>query len=81
MRAIASAVGINKETVSRDLQVSGNQTPEIQGADGKTYTVTCEPEPEVVDAELVDEPVRPEPSKVKRRPLPEAFTDAGRAGS
>lgn len=33
---------------------------------------------EVVDAELVDEPARPEPAKPKRRPLPEAFTDAGR---
>ncbi len=33
---------------------------------------------EVVDAELVDEPARPEPPKPKRRPLPEAFTDAGR---
>jgi transposase-like protein len=76
VRAIASAVGVNKETVSRDIQVSGNQTPEIQGADGKTYTVTREPE--VIDAELVDEPARPEPPKVKRRPLPEAFTDAGR---
>lgn len=76
VRAIASAVGVNKETVSRDIQVSGNQTPEIQGADGKTYTVTREPE--VVDAELVDEPARPEPPKQKRRPLPEAFTDAGR---
>jgi hypothetical protein len=34
--------------------------------------------PEVVDAELVDEPPTPEPLKPKRRPLPEAFTDAGR---
>lgn len=33
---------------------------------------------EVVDAELVDEPARPEPPKAKRRPLPEAFADAGR---
>lgn len=39
----------------------------------ETYAVTREPE--VVDAELVDEPAAP---KVKRRPLPEAFTDAGR---
>ncbi|WP_225793799.1 hypothetical protein [Streptomyces aculeolatus] len=34
--------------------------------------------PEVVDAELLDEPARPEPPRPKRRPLPEAFTDAGR---
>lgn len=33
---------------------------------------------EVVDAELIDEPTDPEPPKAKRRPLPEAFTDAGR---
>lgn len=31
-----------------------------------------------VDTELVAEPARPEPPKPKRRPLPEAFTDAGR---
>jgi hypothetical protein len=42
----------------------------------ETYALSREPE--VVDAELVDEPARPEPPKVKRRPLPEAFTDAGR---
>lgn len=33
---------------------------------------------EVVDAELVEEPARSEPPKLKRRPLPEAFNDAGR---
>lgn len=33
---------------------------------------------EVVDAEIIDDPPRPEPPKAKRRPLPEAFTDAGR---
>jgi hypothetical protein len=31
---------------------------------------------EVVDAELVDEPARPEPPKPKRRPLPEALAEA-----
>lgn len=35
-------------------------------------------EPDAVDAELIDEPTHPEPPKAKRRPLPEAFTDAGR---
>lgn len=41
--------------------------------------VWTEPEAdEVVDAELVDEPAHPEPSKPKRRPLPEAITEASR---
>lgn len=35
-------------------------------------------EPEPVIAELVDEPTAPEPAKAKRRPLPEAFTEASR---
>jgi len=35
-------------------------------------------ESEVVDAELVEEPAHPDPPKAKRRPLPEAFNDAGR---
>ena len=35
-------------------------------------------EPEPVIAELVDEPAMPEPAKAKRRPLPEAFTEASR---
>jgi transposase-like protein len=77
VRAIASATGVARNTVREDLREVGQfDPPEIRGADGKTYTVIREPE--VVDAELVDEPVRPEPPKVKRRPLPEAFTDAGR---
>jgi transposase-like protein len=78
VRAIASATGADKNTVMSDLrQVSEFRTPApVTGTDGKTYTVTREPE--IVDAELVDEPARPEPPKQKRRPLPEAFTDAGR---
>jgi transposase-like protein len=76
VRAIASATGVGRGTVERDLAGVPDGTPRIQGTDGKTYTVSREPE--VVDAELVDEPSRPEPPKQKRRPLPEAFTDAGR---
>ncbi|MEV6737927.1 hypothetical protein AB0N14_13730 [Streptomyces sp. NPDC051104] len=76
VRAIAAATGNSTRTVQKDLQVSSSTTPEIRGTDGKTYIVTREPE--VIDAELIDEPVSPEPPKVKRRPLPEAFTDAGR---
>lgn len=77
VRAIASATGVARNTVREDLRDVGQfDPPAIQGSDGKTYTVIREPE--VVDAELVDEPAHPEPPKQKRRPLPEAFTDAGR---
>lgn len=41
-------------------------------------THTARVEPEVVDAELVDEPAPAPTPKAKRRPLPEAFADAGR---
>jgi transposase-like protein len=79
VRAIASATGLSRGTVSNSLnEVSsfGHLPSQVTGTDGKTYTVTREPE--VVDAELVDEPAPSEPPKQKRRPLPEAFTDAGR---
>lgn len=79
VRAIASATGVGYGTVTRDLSATdpgGSVATPITGVNGKTYTVTRDPE--VVDAELVDEPARPEPPKQKRRPLPEAFTDAGR---
>lgn len=77
-RAIASATAMSEATVRRDLfaTASNDAVANVTGVNGKTYTVTREPE--VIDAELVDEPARPEPPKVKRRPLPEAFTDAGR---
>lgn len=58
-----------RETVER----TGGQP--TAAAVRETYAARAD---EVVDAELVDEPARPEPPKVKRRPLPEAFTDAGR---
>lgn len=46
IRAIASATGINKETVSRDLQVSGIQTAEVvTGVDGKSYAASRPPAP------------------------------------
>lgn len=62
-------VDVWRETVER---TGGHPTA---AAVRETYTARAE---DVVDAELVDEPVRAEPSKQKRRPLPEAFTDAGR---
>lgn len=73
-RAISAATGVSEPTVRRDLSGASFDAPVI-GRDGKTYTVTREPE--IVDAELVDERARPEPPKQKRRPLPEAFSDAG----
>lgn len=40
-RAIAGALGVNRETVMKDArQVAGNQPPVIQGADGKMYAAT-----------------------------------------
>jgi len=79
--AIASATRLGVGTVHRSLAASfpvGKvaQPDVITGVNGKKYAATREPE--VIDAELVDEPARSEPPKVKRRPLPEAFTDAGR---
>lgn len=95
VRAIAAATGINKETVSRDLQVSGNQTPaHVIGADGKTYTAT-RPAPEPFGgSDWLEPDDAPAPGQsheptggtsestpqaaARRRPLPEAFADAGR---
>jgi hypothetical protein len=62
-------VEVWRETVER----TGGQP--TAAAVRETYTARAD---EIVDAELVDEPARPEPPKVKRRPLPEAFNDAGR---
>ena len=74
-RAIASATGLSQSTVARTTE-SLDSVAVVTGVNGKTYAVTRETE--AIDAELVDEPARPEPPKQKRRPLPEAFTDAGR---
>lgn len=40
VRAIASATGISKDTVSRSLAGVSNETPAITGTDGKTYAPT-----------------------------------------
>jgi hypothetical protein len=83
-RAIGAAVGSSYATVQRDLEatdtnVSVGEPRTVLSLDGRERPAVREPAAdEVVDAELVDEPARPEPPKVKRRPLPEAFTDAGR---
>ena len=75
--AISAATGISVGTAHATAQAFKTESlpPRTQGVDGKSYAARAD---EVVDAELVDEPLRAEPSKVKRRPLPEAFNDAGR---
>ncbi|QTD97021.1 hypothetical protein [Streptomyces cyanogenus] len=81
VRAIASATGVGRGTVERDLAGVPSGTPgtrSVVGTDGRVYAQSRASDADIVDAELVDEPARPEPPKVKRRPLPEAFTDAGR---
>jgi len=76
--AISAATGMSVGTAHAAAQAfkTENLPPRTRGIDGKSYASTTSDE--VVDAELVDEPTRPEPPKTKRRPLPEAFTDAGR---
>jgi hypothetical protein len=61
-RAIGAALGVRHPTVISD--VGGQDLPPtpVTGLDGKTYTpprrpiVDPAPEPEVIDAEIVDEP-------------------------
>jgi len=82
-RAIGAAVGVDHKTVVNDRAATGEFSPvpeTVLSLDGRERPAfrSAPAEPEVVDAELVDEPARPEPPKQKRRPLPEAFTDAGR---
>jgi len=88
-RAIGAAVGVDHKTVVNDRAATGENSPvpeTVLSLDGRERPAT-RPAPEenfwdepgtdeVVDAELVDEPARAEPSKPKRRPFPEAFTDA-----
>lgn len=90
-RAIGAAVGVDQKTVVNDRAATeeNSSVPEtVLSLDGRERPASRPaPEPniwiepgtdEVVDAELIDEPARPEPPKPKRRPLPEAFIDAGR---
>lgn len=74
--AISAATGLSVGTAHATVQAFSSESlpPRTQGTDGKSYASR---EPEVIDAEIVDESFRPEP-KSKRRPLPEAFSDAGR---
>ncbi|MFH9014000.1 helix-turn-helix domain-containing protein [Streptomyces sp. NPDC017943] len=90
VRAISSATGVSVGTVHGELSRCSemNTSSDVQGTDGKTYA-SARPAPPA-DAELLagDDWVQPEgpgfeaavtpPPKPKRRPLPEALTDAGR---
>lgn len=61
-RAIAGALGVSQKTIDRDLK--GEELPaETTGLDGKTYKQEpeSEPEPEIIDAEVVDPPEDDEP--------------------
>lgn len=76
-RAIASATGTDDRTVRRDIAGAANAAPDpepapVTGLDGKTYT-SRQVEPEVIDAEIVDEPE----ATPKRRPLTDQARDAG----
>jgi len=57
-RAIGSALGVGHQTVQRDLPTGPhgpvNEAP-VVGVNGKTYTPR-QPEPAVVEAEIVDDP-------------------------
>lgn len=91
LRAISSATGVSPATAMRDVRVSDETPAEITGTDGNTYAAT-RPEPVATEADLLagDEWVQPKSPdfeaaatpppaapKPKRRPLPEALTDAG----
>lgn len=87
VRAIASATGADRNTIRSDLREVGEiHPPAVHGTDGKTYTVSA-PHNSEADFLAGDDWQQPEgpgfeaavsPPKAKRRPLPEAFTDAGR---
>ena len=72
-RAIASATGQSEGTVRNDIRDGAgaqNYAPDVTGLDGKTYT---RPEPEVIDAEIVEEPA----AAPRRRALGDQARDAG----
>lgn len=85
LRAISAATGVSPATAMRDARVSDETPAEILGTDGNTYAPRPQPEPDLLAGEEWVQPEGPgfeaavtPPPKPKRRPLPEAFTDAGR---
>jgi hypothetical protein len=93
LRAISSATGISPATAMRDARVSDETPAEILGVDGNSYAAARPAADSPPAADPVDghghaqlegpgfadavTPLPPAP-KAKRRPLPEAFTEAGR---
>lgn len=77
VRAISAATGLGLGTVQREIS-SGvpNGTParSVTGTDGKTYAAKGAPQPPDEPEDPEGPPVRPEK---KRRPLTDAFKDAG----
>ena len=87
IRAIASATATSVNTVRGDLQVSHIDTPDqrsVVGTDGRVYTQSRSPGSALLADDGWSQPEGPgfeaavTPPRTKRRPLPEAFTDAGR---
>lgn len=76
-RAIASAVGVNQGTVVRDLasgdaDASPPQSGQVAGIDGKSYPASprarSNPDPEIIDAEIVEDAPVPESVRKQRKP-------------
>lgn len=93
VRAISSATGVGVGTVHRELSGAANvpngTMPErVTTTDGRSYPASRPAPQDDPDLLAGDDWVQPSgpgfeaaltpPSKPKRRPLPEAFTDAGR---
>lgn len=90
IRAIATATGMGIGTTARAVTASGvpGGTPEVQGIDGKTYPAARPAEPNMWFEPADDEPAQTTvadhapietvtpTATPKRRPLPDAFTDA-----
>lgn len=94
VRAIASATSASVGTVAADLgRCSEMNTSVITGTDGKTYANSTpragddellhgadwiQPDDESASAAPASAVPAPDPAPARRRPLPEAFADAGR---
>ncbi|MGA5869306.1 hypothetical protein [Streptomyces cinereoruber] len=83
-RAIASATGLSQSTIARATE-SFDSVAEVTGLNGKTYAASrLQPASDLLAGDDWMQPAGPgfeaavTPPKAKRRPLPEAFTDAGR---
>ncbi len=59
-RAIASGLGVSKNTVTEDMSQTGTREAEVTGTDGKTYAPKPAPaveedDDEIVEGEIVDD--------------------------